>query len=94
MSCDNPLDDIEDIIGNDDITPEERYRSRKLVVPKYKRLVSGQGDALTNSDSIIPGTQRIYVKTWGCSHNNSDGEYMAGQLSAYGYDIVGKCSVA
>ena len=30
----------------------------------------------------------MYVKTWGCSHNNSDGEYMAGQLAAYGYQIV------
>jgi threonylcarbamoyladenosine tRNA methylthiotransferase CDKAL1 len=41
------------------------------------------------SDSIIPGTQKIYVKTWGCSHNNSDSEYMAGQLAAYGYKIIG-----
>ena len=40
-------------------------------------------------DSIIPGTQKIYVRTWGCSHNNSDGEYMAGQLAAYGYKITG-----
>jgi len=35
------------------------------------------------------GTQSIYVKTWGCSHNNSDSEYMAGQLAAYGYTITG-----
>lgn len=41
-------------------------------------------------DSIVPGTQRIYLKTWGCAHNSSDGEYMAGQLSAYGYKIVGE----
>lgn len=39
--------------------------------------------------SVIPGTQSIYVKTWGCSHNNSDGEYMAGQLAAFGYKITG-----
>ena len=32
---------------------------------------------------------QIYIKTWGCSHNNSDGEYMAGQLAAYGYKITG-----
>lgn len=30
------------------------------------------------------------MKTWGCSHNNSDGEYMAGQLAASGYKITGK----
>jgi len=38
---------------------------------------------------VVSGTQKIYVKTWGCSHNNSDSEYMAGQLAAYGYQIVG-----
>lgn len=40
-------------------------------------------------DSIIPGVQKIWIRTWGCSHNNSDGEYMAGQLAAYGYKITG-----
>lgn len=40
------------------------------------------------NDSIIPGTQMIYIKTWGCTHNNSDSEYMAGQLAAYGYKIT------
>ena len=40
--------------------------------------------------SFTPGTQKIYLKTWGCSHNNSDSEYMAGQLASYGYKIVGK----
>lgn len=28
------------------------------------------------------------MKTWGCAHNNSDSEYMAGQLSAYGYKLT------
>lgn len=40
-------------------------------------------------DSVIPGVQKIWIRTWGCSHNNSDGEYMAGQLAAYGYKITG-----
>lgn len=40
--------------------------------------------------SLIPGTQKIWMKTWGCSHNNSDGEYMAGQLAASGYKMTGK----
>ncbi|OVA11473.1 TRAM domain [Macleaya cordata] len=35
----------------------------------------------------IPGTQTIYMKTFGCSHNQSDSEYMAGQLSAFGYAL-------
>jgi threonylcarbamoyladenosine tRNA methylthiotransferase CDKAL1 len=28
------------------------------------------------------------VKTYGCSHNISDSEYMAGLLTEYGYQIV------
>lgn len=36
----------------------------------------------------IPGVQNIYIKTWGCAHNSSDSEYMAGQLSAYGYKLT------
>lgn len=36
----------------------------------------------------IPGTQTIYLKTWGCAHNSSDSEYMAGQLAAYGYKLT------
>ncbi|RUS92100.1 hypothetical protein EGW08_000124 [Elysia chlorotica] len=45
-------------------------------------------DELAQQDSYVPGTQKIYVRTWGCSHNNSDSEYMAGQLAAYGFKIT------
>lgn len=36
----------------------------------------------------IPGTQNVFVKTYGCSHNTSDSEYMMGILSEYGYKLV------
>ncbi|KAM7533118.1 hypothetical protein Aperf_G00000120312 [Anoplocephala perfoliata] len=41
----------------------------------------------------IPGTQRIFVQVWGCAHNTSDAEYMAGLLAAYGYRVTlgGSC---
>ena len=32
--------------------------------------------------SVLLGQARVYVKTWGCAHNSSDSEYMAGQLAA------------
>lgn len=44
--------------------------------------------------SVIPGTQKIWVRTWGCSHNSSDGEYMAGQLAASGYKMTGELSAS
>lgn len=37
------------------------------------------------AQSSVPGTQRIWLKTFGCSHNSSDAEYMAGLLTEYGY---------
>ena len=43
-----------------------------------------------NESSNAPGVASIFVRTWGCTHNSSDSEYMAGQLAAYGYKIVGK----
>lgn len=39
-------------------------------------------------DSIVPWTKSVYVKTWGCSHNSSDSEYMSGLLSKAGFPVV------
>jgi len=36
----------------------------------------------------LPGRQRVHVRTFGCQHNQSDGEYMLGQLREYGYELV------
>lgn len=87
------MEDIEDLVGLDVDVP----RHRNSVMPRVRRrkrpptaATEEDEEARCNDtcDSIVPGTQRIYLKTWGCAHNSSDGEYMAGQLSAYGYKIV------
>ncbi|NP_001389101.1 threonylcarbamoyladenosine tRNA methylthiotransferase isoform 2 [Rattus norvegicus] len=91
-SCDVLLDDIEDIISQEDSKPQDRHFSRKHVFPKVRRRNTQkylQEEPSPPSDSTIPGIQKIWIRTWGCSHNNSDGEYMAGQLAAYGYKITG-----
>ena len=74
----------------------DRVNTKRQILPKIrkknKNLINKNTDSPTNGSvdaSIIPGTQSVYVKTWGCTHNNSDGEYMAGQLAAFGYNIVG-----
>lgn len=36
-------------------------------------------------ESFLPGTQSIWVRTFGCAHNQSDSEYMLGQLQDNGY---------
>ena len=37
-------------------------------------------DFVMEQRNVIPGTESIYVKTFGCSHNISDSEFMIGQL--------------
>lgn len=59
-------------------------------------MTAGDGQAsvpLPHSSSTspelgVPGTQRLWVATFGCSHNVSDSEYMEGMLSSYGYTLV------
>ncbi|KAK3909552.1 Threonylcarbamoyladenosine tRNA methylthiotransferase [Frankliniella fusca] len=96
--CNEIIDDIEDLISSQDITPKERFSSRRSVtVRAKKRQEIASGQAISESDVIenstnteIPGTGTVYVKTWGCTHNGSDSEYMAGQLAAYGYKLTDK----
>lgn len=38
--------------------------------------------------TFLPGTQTVYIKTYGCSHNRSDSEVMAGLLAREGYNVV------
>lgn len=90
--CNEIIDDIEDLISSQDITPKERYANKKNVTVRAKR--NNKNDEKLPPppkvihESVIPGTQRIYLKTWGCSHNSSDSEYMAGQLASYGYNLT------
>lgn len=96
-ACTEIIDDIEDLIQSQDITPKERYANKSNVTVRAKRvkkaLEAKEKDAASVTEksileSVIPGTQSIYLKTWGCAHNNSDSEYMAGQLASYGYNIT------
>ncbi|XP_073080546.1 threonylcarbamoyladenosine tRNA methylthiotransferase isoform X2 [Manis javanica] len=95
-SCNILLDDIEDIVSQEDSKPQDRHFARKHIVPKVRKRNTQKHlqEERPPSDSTIPGIQKIWIRTWGCSHNNSDGEYMAGQLAAYGYKITENASDA
>ncbi|KAK9403492.1 threonylcarbamoyladenosine tRNA methylthiotransferase [Crotalus adamanteus] len=85
------LEDIEDIVSAEDPKPFDRQFNRKNIIPKVRKRQSQKNvevDDPPPRDSVIPGIQKIWIRTWGCSHNSSDGEYMAGQLAAYGYSIT------
>ena len=77
------LDDIEDIISLG--REETKYDNKVLPRSLRKRGCNEE----PRCDSFIPGTHSVYVKTWGCTHNTSDGEYMAGLLASKGYTILG-----
>ncbi|KAL7118251.1 hypothetical protein ACP275_03G123900 [Erythranthe tilingii] len=82
------MEDIEDLLvgGGGGAPPGFRIPVAAAVGIKPKKSVSR--DYLKDyNTSKIPGTQTIYIKTFGCSHNQSDSEYMAGQLSAFGYNL-------
>ncbi|GIY34804.1 threonylcarbamoyladenosine tRNA methylthiotransferase [Caerostris extrusa] len=88
---DNEEVDIEDLGQTAEVV---RLVQRKASGPVAK--VTRKNVALPDlvADSIIPGTQNVYVKTWGCAHNSSDSEYMAGLLNEYGYNITDDESLA
>ena len=74
------IDDIEDIPLPLDIALRPRQRSVAL---RQRQQEPGIGE------SAVPGTHAIWVRTFGCAHNQSDSEYMLGQLQSYGYRQAG-----
>lgn len=87
------MEDIEDLIDTADVLRAPQYNT---VRPRQRRRnIEKNGAAATVANlapaeccSVIPGTQSVYVRTWGCTHNSSDSEYMAGLLCQYGYNIT------
>ncbi|KAK7077994.1 Threonylcarbamoyladenosine tRNA methylthiotransferase [Halocaridina rubra] len=86
------MEDIEDLVQDGGEVMAPRHRNAVMPRVRHRKKAVLQGAEICENgnecDSIIPGTQRIYLKTWGCAHNSSDSEYMAGQLAAYGYHIT------
>jgi len=85
------MEDIEDMFKDE--TMESRPVTKKAIrkQPKPKKT-EGEDAAITDpmaaAEDLPPGAHNIFVKTYGCSHNISDGEYMAGLLSEYGFKMV------
>eukprot|EP00435_Cladocopium_sp_Y103_P044498 s1968_g12.t1 len=77
--------DLEDLASDNHSRPPLLGMGQVLRKP---RPTPETTDAIASDQSILPGRQRIHVKTFGCPHNQSDGEYLAGQLKDYGYTLV------
>ncbi|KAJ8878148.1 hypothetical protein PR048_022615 [Dryococelus australis] len=94
--CEEIIGDIEDLISSQKVSVKEQSneKMRDVTVRAKRRAQQRREPAPESEGSVgpgnyIPGTQTVYVRTWGCAHNNSDSEYMAGQLAAYGYTLTG-----
>jgi len=75
------MDDIEDLI-----LEREEEREARIHPVKIHDTKKIPGLVYKN----IPGTAVLWSKTFGCSHNVSDGEYMDGALTSYGYTFTDK----
>lgn len=85
----NDVDDIEDLIMSVANVAELAREKPRNVVTLRSKTKEKLYQEIDKPSPQIPGTQSIFIRTWGCSHNSSDGEYMAGILSNYGYKITG-----
>eukprot|EP00930_Biecheleria_cincta_P083346 TRINITY_DN72930_c0_g1_i1.p1 TRINITY_DN72930_c0_g1~~TRINITY_DN72930_c0_g1_i1.p1 ORF type:complete len:575 (+),score=85.30 TRINITY_DN72930_c0_g1_i1:26-1750(+) len=76
--------DLEDLAADAHVSRPPRLGLGEV----FRRLRLGPTSSTETVSSHLPGRQRIHVKTFGCPHNQSDGEYLAGQLRDYGYTLV------
>lgn len=87
--CSEIIDDIEDLISSQDIQPKQRYANKKTVSIRARKT-NGISERPEKQifESFVPGQSSVYMKTWGCAHNNSDAEYMGGLLHTHGYTLT------
>merc|ERR1719201_774608 len=82
----------EDEIDIEDSLMDEGDEQRMAHVPAVsKRRAGARNRAAVDEHKPaknVPGSQRVFVRTYGCSHNTSDAEFMSGQLESYGYVLV------
>ena len=90
------MEDIEDMIipsdrpsastvGLDLCTISKNFKNK---VAKTKIYDKASLDEKKPGEASVPGSQKVCVVTFGCSHNVSDSEFMMGQLAEYGYTLV------
>ena len=86
-----PSLDIEDLDSSAPSAPRiARPGVRRKLRDNPSRGCASADDDATAAACDVPGAQAVYVKTYGCSHNSSDSEVMAGQLQQFGYRLVGE----
>lgn len=96
------IDDIEDLGKETAVRRQNRTEAVQLLKSQLQEVKTDAAldgydhtiDADHRLDSFVPDKYKVHIKTWGCSHNNSDGEYMAGLLDQYGFQLVSDADAA
>lgn len=59
--CDEIIDDIEDLISSQDITPKERYASRKNVNARSRKKDKSNSELIEKPilESVVPGNLKL-----------------------------------
>ena len=84
MSCDDV--DIEDSGRAVQATREERAPT---VLPRRRRQEGADAAERKVAEAQgVPGTQTLWIRTFGCAHNSSDSEYMEGLLTSHGFTFT------
>ena len=90
--------DIEDLGTHPDLFKSERRPNKKPI--GYRKKAKNDEEHANQKTMNVLFTEfnssfhpeladkKIYVKTWGCTHNSSDSEYMAGLLKHAGYELI------
>eukprot|EP00758_Cryptobia_borreli_P003836 Tbor_TRINITY_DN4009_c0_g1::TRINITY_DN4009_c0_g1_i1::g.11834::m.11834/K15865/CDKAL1; threonylcarbamoyladenosine tRNA methylthiotransferase CDKAL1 len=76
--------DIEECVLTD-VTSNNRHSGKIVPRGRSKNHTTVEKGS---DESFPPGQGKVFVHTFGCGHNVSDGEYMAGQLADKGYTIT------
>ncbi len=84
------LPDIEELFLQSSPSTDTHRRTPAVTVGNVRHADCAAGLSETTDDNAahaeaalqpqVPGTQRLWIRTFGCSHNISDSEYMAGML--------------
>ncbi|KAI2805458.1 Threonylcarbamoyladenosine tRNA methylthiotransferase [Blomia tropicalis] len=89
------IEDIEDLtknISNGVLNRDDAFKFKIRINPRYRKEdledVHSPNDLSAENRSFLPGKFSIYLRTWGCTHNSSDSEYMAGLLVQSGYRVA------
>eukprot|EP00966_Prymnesium_polylepis_P065187 1512984-Prymnesium_polylepis.1 len=82
------MDDIEDIQSPDGDAPRVPPSARGVRARRKQEKPSEREESAAAANERVPGAAAVWVKTYGCSHNHSDSEYMCGLLAQYGYRLV------